>query len=132
MHQPTAPELEILKLLWLKQPLTARELHDELEPVLGWGYSSTRKTLERMREKGFVACETLGNKNSYKALLDKMPTLAAFAQDFARRVFELNGPLPVAMFANSKLVNADEMADLEKLLADLAQQHKKPIHNGEA
>lgn len=67
MHQPTAPELEILKLLWLKQPLTARELHDELESVLGWGYSSTRKTLERMGEKGFVACETLGNKNSYKA-----------------------------------------------------------------
>ena len=132
MHQPTAPELEILKLLWLKQPLTARELHDELEPVLGWGYSSTRKTLERMGEKGFVACETLGNKNSYKALLDKMPTLAAFAQDFARRVFELNGPLPVAMFANSKLVNADEMADLEKLLADLAQQQKATINNGEA
>ena len=61
-----------------------------------------------------------------------MPTLAAFAQDFARRVFELNGPLPVAMFANSKLVNADEMADLEKLLADLAQQQKAPINNGEA
>jgi predicted transcriptional regulator len=132
MHQPTAPELEILKLLWLKQPLTARELHDELESVLGWGYSSTRKTLERMGEKGFVACETLGNKNSYRALLDKMPTLAAFAQDFAKRVFELNGPLPVAMFANSKLVNADEMADLEKLLADLARQHQVPGTEGEA
>lgn len=132
MHQPTAPELEILKLLWLKQPLTARELHDELESVLGWGYSSTRKTLERMGEKGFVACETLGNKNSYRALLDKMPTLAAFAQDFGRRVFEINGPLPVAMFANSKLVNADEIASLEKLLADLAVQHNPSDKSGGA
>lgn len=120
MQQPTAPELEILKLLWAKQPLTAREIHDELATVLSWGYSSTRKTLERMGDKGFIACETMANKNSYTTLLDKMPTLAAFAQDFAKRVFELNEPLPVAMFASSKLVNADEMADLEKLLAELA------------
>lgn len=120
MQQPTAPELEILKLLWSKQPLTAREIHDELATVLSWSYSSTRKTLERMGDKGFIACETLGNKNSYTALVDKMPTLAAFAQDFAKRVFELNEPLPVAMFASSKLVNTNEIADLEKLLAELA------------
>ena len=33
-----------------------------------------------------------------------MATLASFAQDFAKRIFELDGPLPVAMFADSKLV----------------------------
>lgn len=132
MHQPTAPELEILKLLWLKQPLTARELHDELAPLLGWGYSSTRKTLERMGAKGFIACESHGNKNSYTALLDKMPTLAAYVQDFATRVFEINGPLPVAMFANSKLVSADEIADLEKLLVDLARQESTPTNKKDA
>lgn len=132
MHQPTAPELEILKLLWSKQPRTARELHNELEPLLGWGYSSTRKTLERMVAKGLVACEAHGNKNSYSAVVDKVPTLAAYAQDFASRVFELNGPLPVAMFANSKLVNADEIADLEQLLTDLAQQKSNPEQDKDA
>jgi BlaI family transcriptional regulator, penicillinase repressor len=120
MQQLTAPELEILKLLWAKQPLTSRELHDELAPLLGWGYSSTRKTLDRMSAKGMIACHSQGNKNCYSALLDKMPTLAAYAQDFASRVFELNGPLPVAMFANSKLINRDEIADLEKLLLQLS------------
>lgn len=120
MQQPTAPELEILKLLWEQQPLTARALHDELCAVLGWGYSSTRKTLERMVEKGLVSFDSVGHKNHYQAKVEKMPTLAAFAQDFAQRVFEINGPLPAAMFANSALLNADEMADLEQLLADLA------------
>ena len=127
MQQPTAPELEILKLLWAKQPLTARELHDELAPMLGWGYSSTRKTLERMGVKGFIACDSQGNKNHYRALLDKMPTLAAYVQDFANRVFEIKGPLPVAMFANSKLINAHEIADLEKLLQQLAGPQSKPM-----
>lgn len=132
MQQPTAPELEILKLLWAKQPLTAREIHDELESVLNWGYSSTRKTLERMGDKGFIACESIGNKNSYTTLVDKMPTLAAFAQDFAKRVFELNEPLPVAMFASSKLVNADEISDLEKLLASLAAPKASDSNSGKA
>lgn len=118
----TAPELEILKLLWEKQPLTSRELHDELVELLGWGYSSTRKTLERMSAKGIVACDNLGNQNRYRALLDKMPTLAACAQDFASRVFEINGPLPVAMFANSKLLKQGEIADLEQLLQQLATE----------
>lgn len=124
MQQPTAPELEILKLLWLKQSLTARELHDELAEVLLWGYSSTRKTLERMVEKGLVSFECQNNKNNYQALVDKVSILAAFAQDFASRVFELKGPLPVAMFANSQLVNASEIAELEKLLTQLATQRE--------
>lgn len=120
MQQPTAPELEILKLLWSRQPLTARELHDELALVLGWGYSSTRKTLERMVEKGLVSLTSLGHKNSYSANVDKVSTLAGFAQDFASRIFELKGPLPVAMFAGSQLVDANEMVQLERLLAQLA------------
>ncbi len=122
--QPTAPELEILKLLWHKQPRTARELHDEIEAILDWSYSSTRKTLERMGDKGFVEIESQGNKKIYTAKLEKVSTLAAFAQDFAKRVFELDTPLPVAMFSDSRLVNDDEIADLEKLLEKLAAESK--------
>jgi len=123
--QPTAPELEILKLLWHSQPRTARELHDEIADLLGWSYSSTRKTLERMGEKGFVAMEFEGNKKIYFARVDKVKTLAAFAQDFAKRVFELDGPLPVAMFTDSRLIDDSEIADLEKLLKDLQQDQEE-------
>ncbi len=123
--QPTAPELEILKLLWQKHPKTARELHDEVEGVLGWSYSSTRKTLERMGDKGFVSMEFKGNKKIYFAQIEKVKTLAAFAQDFAKRVFELDTPLPVAMFTDSKLINDSEIADLEKLLKDLQKEQEE-------
>jgi len=122
--QPTAPELEILKLLWHSQPRTARELHDEIEQLLGWSYSSTRKTLERMGDKGFIAMELKGNKKIYFAQIDKVKTLAAFAQDFAKRVFEIDGPLPVAMFTDSKLIDDSEIADLEKLLKDLEKKRE--------
>ncbi len=119
--QPTAPELEILKLLWQLQPQTGRELHDQLADVLGWGYSSTRKTLERMVDKGLLAAELQGNQNSYSAQVTKVATLAALAQDFASRVLELKQPIPLAMFADSRLLTADDLQALEQQLQQLEQ-----------
>lgn len=119
--QPTAPELEILKLLWQQQPQTGRELHDQLADVLGWGYSSTRKTLERMVDKGLLALEQHGHQNSYSAQVAKVATLAALAQDFASRVLELKQPLPLAMFADSRLLTAEDLLALEQQLQQLEQ-----------
>lgn len=119
--QPTAPELEILKLLWQLQPQTGRELHDQLADVLGWGYSSTRKTLERMVDKGLLVAELQGNQNSYSAQVTKVATLAALAQDFASRVLELKQPLPLAMFADSRLLTSDDLQALEQQLQQLEQ-----------
>lgn len=123
--KPTIPELEILKLLWHQQPRTARELHDEIQELFDWSYSSTRKTLERMGEKDFVTMAFKGNKKIYCAKLDKIKTLADFAQDFAKRIFEIDGPLPVAMFTDSRLIDESEITELEKLLVDLDKKTGK-------
>lgn len=123
--QPTAPELEILKVLWQRQPRNAREIHDEIYDQFEWSYSSTRKTLERMGEKNLVSIDSQGNKKIYTAQVEKVKTLASFAQDFAKRIFELDGPLPVAMFTDSRLIDDGEISDLEKLLKDLSNDHKE-------
>lgn len=117
---PTAVELEILKVLWQRPQLAGRELHDALEPILQWGYSSTRKTLERMSEKGLVRVENDGVKNFYSANVGKVPTLAALAADFSKRVLGLEAPLPIAMFADSRFLQGQELAELEQHLSTLA------------
>ena len=124
MNQPTAPELEFLKLLWKNQPRTARELHERILENFEWSYSTTRKTLERMGEKGFVVIENVGNKKSYTTKLNKISILASFASDFASRVLELDSPLPVAMFADSKLIDESEIKELEKTLEKLSKERK--------
>ena len=124
MNQPTAPELEFLKLLWKNQPRTARELHNQMADNFEWSYSTTRKTLERMGEKGFVVIKTVGNKKSYSTKLNKVRILANFASDFASRILELDKPLPVAMFADSKLIDQSEIKELEKMLEKLSKEGK--------
>ena len=122
--KPTSTELEFLKLLWKKSPRSARELHDELTDILDWGYSSTRKTLDRMIDKDLVSAAKQGNANLFTAKADKVKTLAEYASDFAKRVFELDGPLPTAMFAGSKLIDDEEINELESLLDNLTKKDK--------
>lgn len=120
--QITATELEILKQLWQQAPQTGRELHDRLALTLAWSYSSTRKTLERMVDKGLLQQQTIGNQNSFTAKVDKISTLAALTADFARRVLELPDPLPLALFADSKILSSSEQAALQQQLSQLRDE----------
>lgn len=116
MSVPLITELSLLKALWREHPLSAREIHDRVQDELGWSYSSTRKTLERMLDKGMVAQHLRHGVQVYEAVLEKVDTLAAFAHDFGKRVMEIDTPLPVSMFTGSKLVDEQELAQLEQLL----------------
>ncbi|WP_332855292.1 BlaI/MecI/CopY family transcriptional regulator [Duganella sp. S19_KUP01_CR8] len=115
---PSVSELTLLKALWKQQPLSARELHDAVAEELGWSFSSTRKTLERMLDKQMLTQHTAHGVNVYSARLEKVGTLAAFARDFGTRVMEMAAPLPVTMFTGSKLVDQAELAQLEQMLQD--------------
>ena len=115
---PSPTELSLLKAMWRQAPLSARELHLCVEDELGWSFSSTRKTLERMLDKGMVAQEAVGGIQVYRPLLEKVGTLAAFARDFSMRVMEMDAPLAVSMFTGSKLVDEQELERLDSLLHD--------------
>lgn len=113
---PSNAELELLKCLWRQGACSARELHDAVSPTLDWSYSSTRKTLERMVAKGLVVEGTRHRLNVYRARVGKVATVAALSADFARRVLEIDGPLPAQAFADSRLLSESELEQLESLL----------------
>lgn len=118
MQRPSNAELELLKCLWQHKACSARELHECAGPRLGWSYSSTRKTLDRMRDKGLVSERDQHGLHVYRASVGKVAMLAALAEDFGRRVLEIDGPLPVQAFADSRLLSEAELDQLEALLRD--------------
>ena len=122
MAIPSITELTLLKALWKQHPLSAREIHERVEEELAWSYSSTRKTLERMLEKGMISLHSIHGMNVYAPVLEKVETLAAFAHDFSHRVMEMNAPLPVNMFTGAKLVNQHELKELEQLLSEWPEE----------
>jgi BlaI family transcriptional regulator, penicillinase repressor len=128
MIRPSDYELKLLRHLWLRGRLSARELHDASTPETQWSYSATRKTLERMVEKGLVRIESFHGLNTYVAAQSKLETVATLANAFARDVLDLDAPLPAAAFASSPLIAPEEIEELEGLLERLAQSGKGDKH----
>lgn len=120
--RPNESELKVLRCLWQAQRLSAREIHDALLPETQWSYSTTRKVLDRMEEKGLVMVKTIHGLKTYAASESKLKTLAVLIKDFSRNVLDTRAPIPVAAFAHSKLLAEDEIAKLEKLISDLDRE----------
>lgn len=114
--QPTKPELAVLKLLWRKKALSAREITDEVAPDFNWTYSTMRTVIERMCEKGLLRKKSADGINVYTAAIGKVALLSRMIRDFSDRVLELDAAPSAVMFADSKLLTEDEIRELEKIL----------------
>ncbi len=113
---PSSTELIILKHLWRHKAQSLREIHVAIESELGWSRSSTRKTVERMVDKGLLGLRNAHGLNVYHARARKIPTLADMIRDFAANVLGLEGPLPVSNLVTSQVLSQEELLELEAYL----------------
>lgn len=116
MSKPSDTELCLLRAIWRDGRLSAREIHQATEAETGWSYSSTRKTLDRMLDKGLISVSSVHGLKVFEARQTKLNTLATLIKDFSRNILDSDAPLPAAAFVGSKLITEGEIADLEALL----------------
>ena len=67
--QPTAVELQILRILWELGPSPVREIHARLEADKGTSYSTTVKMLSVMLDKGLVRRDEEAAPHIYHAAM---------------------------------------------------------------
>jgi len=113
---PNPPELVLLKALWAGGAMPVRALHDKCAAELGWSFSSTRKTVERMVDKGMLSMNAGKGAMVYRARVSKSATLAQMTRDHLRRVLEIDGPVPAALFTGSQILSDDDLDEIEGLL----------------
>ncbi len=118
LPQIAPSELDVMKVLWRQQECSAREVHEQLETVTGWAYSTTRTTLDRMVRKGLVARRSFHGLHLYGAAISRARGLARLVREFADRVLEA-GPAPVlAWFEAGDALSADELDELRRLVGE--------------
>lgn len=116
LDNPTKPELAIMKELWRDGELSARDIHRAISTEFGWSYSTVRTVLDRMADKGLVSKTPVAGMNVYAAQVGKVALIGRMVSDFTARVLELDAAPSAALFANSKLLDTDEIAELESIL----------------
>lgn len=123
--KPSPTELVILKHLWQAGAQSVGEIHAAVQDRLDWSRSSSRKTIERMVDKGLLEVRDQHGLNIYRARAKKIPTLAALIQSFARDVLDLDGPLPVSNLVETELLSGEELDELEQFLSEASHDQDK-------
>lgn len=109
-------ELDVMKVLWDGEKLSAREVHERLADAQGWAYSTTRTVLERMVTKELVAKDRFHGIYVYRPAISKAAGLAPLVREFASRVLEMDARPVVSLFAEGGNLTDDEVAELAQIL----------------
>lgn len=121
LPQLTQAELQVIKVLWRRGRSSAREIHERVADELGWAYSTTRTTVERMVGKGLIAKESFHGLHLYEARISRAAGLARLVRDFAEHVLEAGHSPVVSLFADAGTLDDSEIAELR----DLLDQHTR-------
>lgn len=124
---PAPSELVILKHLWRSKSQSLREIHTAVSAELNWSRSSTRKTVERMVDKGMLSVSDSHGLKVYRARLKKIPTIATMIRQFAAEVLGLEGPLPVSNLVKSHLLSEAELQELDDYLKRIDDQESNRL-----
>ena len=113
-------ELEVMLTLWHNTPpLTVSEITKLLAESHSWKTATVHVLLERLGERGFVACDKSGFKHLFTPIITEEEYRRGEEKTFLKRFF---GGSAKNMIAS--LLNADGLTDedLEELSAMLKQR----------
>jgi BlaI family penicillinase repressor len=114
--QPTAVELEILRILWDLEPCPVREVHIRLSEVKKTNYSTTVKMLSVMLQKGLVKRNEQVNPHQYRSAITRQKAAKSFLSELIEKVYDGSAMSLVLQALSSGKASQEEIAEARKLL----------------
>lgn len=119
-------EWEILKPLWAKGPLAARDIYQAAPKEQDWAYKTVKTMLARLVRKRVLAYDQIGNSYLYRPLYSRAEVTQQAVGSFVRRVFD--GALNPFIASFVSEVSEDEL----KVLQAELRRIKRERHGGDA
>jgi BlaI family penicillinase repressor len=110
-------EWEIMRIVWLKHPLTANEIIEQLASAdSGWHPKTARTLLARLVQKGALGYEAKGRTYVYSPLVSEEDCVTTASESFLDRVFGGSLKPMLAHFVERQKLTRRDVEELEKLL----------------
>jgi BlaI family transcriptional regulator, penicillinase repressor len=116
LQKPTASELEILRVLWVRGPSTVREVHEALSEQKSLGYTTVLKLLQIMTAKGTVRRNEEQRAHVYEACQPATETKRQLVGDVLERVFEGSASELMIHALEGRRTSKKELEELRRLL----------------
>jgi predicted transcriptional regulator len=114
---PTAAELDILRVLWERGPVTVRDVHEALYGDDGASYTTSLKLLQIMHAKGLVERDDSQRAHVYRAGINRRHTQKRYLADMARRLFNgSTSQMVLHALGGHPNASREELEEIRKLL----------------
>jgi predicted transcriptional regulator len=123
-EHPTPGELEVLRILWERSPLSVREVMETLNRRRPRAYTSVMSLLNVMTDKGLLSRKAQGRAFVYAAKVPRQRTMRRMLGDLLGRAFEGSAELMVAHLLQEANPSAEELAAIRETIAEYERQHK--------
>jgi len=117
--QPTAVELEILRILWELGPSPVREIHARLNAAKGTNYSTTVKMLSVMLTKGLVKRDEKATPHVYRAAITRERAAKKFLHELIEKVYDGSAMSLVLQALAGSQASPAEIEEARKLLDEM-------------
>lgn len=133
--RPTEAELELLQILWQKEPATVRDIFEALNREKPSGYTTVLKLLQIMTAKGLVVRDEATRAHVYRAAFSQDTMQSRLLSDLSNRLFA-GSAAQLALHALSMgPASDDELAEIRSILerkrssSSLSHQHNDAAHH---
>ncbi len=112
----TDAELEILKVLWQNEPLTANQIVDEVLQHKAWNGKTIRTLIHRCEEKEAVFADRSQREILYRPAISRKDYTRQTQKSLADKLF--NGSMSRMMlnFMEEVQLNEDELEELKEMI----------------
>lgn len=114
--RPTEAELELLQIVWAKQPATVREIHDALNEDKVSGYTTVLKLLQIMTAKGLVVRDEANRAHVYRAAFSQDAMQSRLLRDLSNRLFAGSAAQLALHALSMEQASDDELAEIRELI----------------
>ncbi len=114
--RPTEAELELLQILWQKEPATVREIHDALNAEKTSGYTTVLKLLQIMTSKGLVVRDEANRAHVYRASFTQDAMQSRLLRDLSKRLFAGSAAQLALHALSMEQASDDDLAEIRALL----------------
>jgi predicted transcriptional regulator len=125
VEQPTAGELEILKVLWDRGPSTVRQVLVELNRTRPRAYTSVMSLLNVMTDKRLLIREPEGRAFVYRPRIERAKTLRRMVGDLLSRAFEGSTSQLVLHLLDQSRPTDKELDEIRRAIEAYQQQGGK-------
>lgn len=123
---PSEAEAEILQIVWDRQPVSVRTVHEQIKEIRDVGYTTVLKQLQRMLDKGLVdRIPGKGKSFDYVATQPAAETRSTLLNRLVRTVFG-NSKTSLVMHALGREdISTAEIEELKAFIAELEAEQER-------